>query len=264
MVTPRLRVTTLDAGPFTLPKSDLLYGASGTVTVPSTVAVIEHATHGPILFDTGVNHRVADPEAAEAHWGPGLRAAYGAEGFTRAHAVDAQLERLGYRLADVRYVLYSHLHLDHAGGMTYFPHAVHVAQHDELCHAWWPDRWTARGYAFEDYAGGRNYDFLELSGDTDLFRDGTLTLVRTAGHTPGHQGVILDLDHHGRIALMGDAAHLQQGLDHDVPMLSDWNTQEKMLTYGRLRALSRSGIRVFLSHDPEHFAALPHDGEFWD
>ncbi len=260
----RLRVTTVDAGPFTMPKSGLQHGASGTVTVPSTVAVIEHAAHGLILFDTGVNHRVADPETAEAHWGPGLRTAYGAEGFTRAHAVDAQLERLGYRLDDVRYVVYSHLHLDHAGGMTYFPHAVHVAQHEELRHAWWPDRWTARGYAFNDYAGGRGYDFLELRGDIDLFQDGTLTIVRTVGHTPGHQGVILDLGHHGRIGLMGDAAHLQEGLDRNVPMPSDWNIEEKLLTYGRLRALSRAGIPVFLSHDPGHFADLPHDGDFWD
>ncbi|MCX4477135.1 hypothetical protein OOK44_11815 [Streptomyces cellulosae] len=43
--------------------------------MPSTVAVVEHATHGPIVFRTGVNHHVADPEAAEAHWGPGLREA---------------------------------------------------------------------------------------------------------------------------------------------------------------------------------------------
>ncbi|MFJ6754119.1 MULTISPECIES: N-acyl homoserine lactonase family protein [unclassified Streptomyces] len=260
----RLRVTMVNAGPFTMPKGDLLYGAGGMVTVPSTVAVMEHATHGVVLFDTGINHRVADPEAAEAHWGPGLRAAYGAEGFTRAHAVDAQLERLGYRIADVRYVVYSHLHLDHAGGMTYFPHAVHVVQHEELRHAWWPDRWTARGYAFNDYAGSRDYEFLELRGDMDLFQDGTLTLLHTAGHTPGHQGVVLDLENYGRIGLMGDAAHLQEGLDRNVPMPSDWNIQEKLLSHGRLRALSRAGIPVFLSHDPGHFAALPHDGEFWD
>ncbi|MFF4264532.1 hypothetical protein ACFY7Y_03555 [Streptomyces virginiae] len=42
-MTPRMRVTTVDAGRFTMPRSALLYGASGTVTVPSTVAVIEHA-----------------------------------------------------------------------------------------------------------------------------------------------------------------------------------------------------------------------------
>ncbi|MET9356839.1 N-acyl homoserine lactonase family protein [Streptomyces sp. NPDC006617] len=260
----RLRVTTVDAGPFTMPKGDLMHGATGTVTVPSTVAVIEHAAHGLILFDTGVNHHVADPEAAEAYWGAGLRAAYGAQAFTRQHAIDAQLERLGHRPDDVAYVIYSHLHLDHAGGMSYFPRARHVVQHDELRHAWWPDRWTARGYAFNDYRDTRDYDFLELRGDTDLFLDGTVNVIRTPGHTPGHQGVVLDLDHHERIAFLGDAAHLQEGLDQNVPMTSDWNVQEKLLTYGRIRALGRAGVRTFLSHDPEHFAALPHDGTFWD
>ncbi|MFJ9821083.1 N-acyl homoserine lactonase family protein [Streptomyces sp. NPDC101151] len=257
-------MTVVDAGPFTMPKAALLHGAQGTITVPSTVAVIEHAVHGLILFDTGVNHRVADPEAAEAYWGPGLRSAYGAQGFTREHAIDAQLHRLGHRPDDVRYVIYSHLHLDHAGGMSYFPHAVHVVQHDELRHAWWPDRWTARGYAFNDYRHCRGYDFLELAGDSDLFLDGTVTVLRTTGHTPGHQGVLLNLSNRGRIGLMGDAAHLQEGLEHDVPMLSDWNIQKKLLSYGHLRALGRIGVPVFLSHDPQHFAALPRDGDIWD
>ncbi|WP_164986182.1 N-acyl homoserine lactonase family protein [Streptomyces roseicoloratus] len=258
-----LRVTAVDAGPFTMPKEGLLYGASGMITVPSTVAVIEHPGHGVILFDTGINHRVADPGTADDYWGAGLREEYGAQGFTREHAIDAQLDRLGYRLSDVRYVIYSHLHLDHAGGMSYFPDAVHVVQHDELRHAWWPDRWTARGYAFNDYRDTRSYDFLELTGDADLFLDGTVKVIRTPGHTPGHQGVILDLTHQERIAFMGDAAHLQEGLDGNVPMVSDWNVQEKLLTYGRLRALIRAGIRTYLSHDPTHFAALPHNGTFW-
>ena len=52
------------------------------------------------------------------------------------------------------HVVYSHLHLDHAGGMEHFPAAVHVAQHDELRHAWWPDRWIALGYALADYLPG--------------------------------------------------------------------------------------------------------------
>ncbi|GHE36924.1 hypothetical protein GCM10018771_16640 [Streptomyces cellulosae] len=73
--------------------------------MPSTVAVVEDATHGPILFCSGVNHHVADPEAAEAHWGPGLREAHGAQHFTREHAIDTQLRRLGHRPEDVRYAV---------------------------------------------------------------------------------------------------------------------------------------------------------------
>ncbi|MET9341538.1 N-acyl homoserine lactonase family protein [Nonomuraea sp. NPDC003804] len=261
---PKLRLTTVNAGTFTMPKEGLMYGASGTVTVPSTVVVVEHSTHGLVLFDTGVNHHVADPEAAETYWGPGLRAKYGAEGFTRDDAVDAQLRRLGHRPADVTHVLYSHLHLDHAGGMSYFPHAVHVVQHDELRHAWWPDRWTARGYTVNDYLHCRGYDYLELRGDVDLFLDGTVRLVRTAGHTPGHQAMILDLANQGRVGFMGDAAHLKEALDQDVPQLSDWNVEQKLLTYQHVRALARAGVRVFLSHDPADYAALPHDGDTWD
>ncbi|MEU7900017.1 hypothetical protein AB0B45_45195 [Nonomuraea sp. NPDC049152] len=80
---PKLRLTTVNAGPFTMPKEALVYGATGTITVPSTVAVIEHSAHGLILFDTGVNHRVADPGSGEDYWGPGLRSKYGAEACAR-------------------------------------------------------------------------------------------------------------------------------------------------------------------------------------
>ena len=187
-MTPRVQITVLDAGPFTIDRSGLMHGASGSITVPSTVVLIEHGRHGLILFDTGVNHRIADADHAASHWGAGLREAYGATGFTREHAVDAQLERLGHRCADVTHVLYSHLHIDHAGGMEYFPDAVHVAQHDELRHAWWPDRWTARGYALADYLPGRGFDFLELTGDADLFEDGSLGVILLPGHTPGASG----------------------------------------------------------------------------
>ncbi len=206
----RLRLTVCDAGPLTLDRSDLMVGASGPLTVPSTVVVIEHDRHGLVLFDTGVNHRVADDAGAAEQWGPGLRDRYGASRFTREDAIDAQLERLGYRCADVTTVVYSHLHLDHAGGMEHFPQAVHVLQHDELRHAWWPDRWTARGYALADYLPGRGFDYLELDGDVDLFDDGSLRVVRLSGHTPGSQGLVVDLPQRGRVAFVGDAAHLRE------------------------------------------------------
>ncbi|HEY6743559.1 MAG TPA: N-acyl homoserine lactonase family protein [Lapillicoccus sp.] len=260
----RIRLTAFDAGPFSLDRGDLMVGLSGRATVPSTVVLIEHGRHGLVLFDHGVNHRVADPELAEAHWGPGLRERYGATGFTREHAVDAQLERLGYRCADVTHVVYSHLHIDHAGGMEHFPDAVHVAQHDELRHAWWPDRWTARGYALADYLPGRGFDYLELGGDADLFDDGSLRVVRLPGHTPGSQGLVVDLPQRGRVAFVGDAAHLREQVTADVPQVSDWNAEAKLQSYQRLRGLQRAGVAVFLSHDVDDFTALPTGGNYWD
>jgi N-acyl homoserine lactone hydrolase len=263
-MSPRVRLTVVDAGPFDVDRGVLMHGESGPLTVPSTVVVIEHSALGLVLFDTGVNHRIADPDQAAAHWGPGLREGYGAMGFTREDAVDAQLERLGYRCADVTHVVYSHLHLDHAGGMEHFPTAVHVAQQDELRHAWWPDRWTARGYALADYLPARGFEYLELDGDSDLFDDGSLRVIRLPGHTPGSQGLVVDLPQRGRVAFVGDAAHLHEQVTADVPQLSDWNVEAKLLSYQRLRALQRSGIDTFLSHDVDDFAALPSDGCYWD
>ena len=52
-MTARVRLTVCDAGPFTLDRSDLMVGARGPLTVPSTVVVIEHPSHGLVLFDTG-------------------------------------------------------------------------------------------------------------------------------------------------------------------------------------------------------------------
>ena len=66
----RVRLTVVDAGPLAVDRSDLMQGESGSLTVPSTVVVIDHSQYGLVLFDTGINHRVADPDQAAEHWGP--------------------------------------------------------------------------------------------------------------------------------------------------------------------------------------------------
>ncbi|MGH7082660.1 MAG: hypothetical protein ACREFV_09360, partial [Acetobacteraceae bacterium] len=86
------RLTVLDAGPLEPDRNKLVAFASGRAPVPTTVGVIEHPAHGLVLWDTGINHLVADPERGDDYWGPGLREAFGTHRFTRAHAVDAQLE----------------------------------------------------------------------------------------------------------------------------------------------------------------------------
>lgn len=259
-----VRVTAVDVGPLTLGKGILLSMAQGTITVPTTAWIIEHPQHGPILFDTGVNYHVADPEAAERHWGPGVRAAFGAQGFTRQHAIDEQLKKLGYALSDVKFVIYSHLHLDHAGGMCHFPHATHVVQREELRYAWWPDRWTSAVYCYNDYKECRQFDFLELNADVDLFSDGTIRLIRTPGHTPGHQAMILHLQHRGPLCLAADTSHLKEAYHQFAPMPWDWNTEAMTLSYMQLRVLEQSGIPLYFAHDPDDFASSPRNGEYWD
>ena len=141
---PGLKMSAMNVGPLTCAKNLIVALAPGTIDMPTTAAVIEHPKFGVVVWDTGINDAVADPARADDYWGKGLPAAFGTHNFTRQHAVDKQLEKLGYKPTDVRYVIYSHLHLDHAGGMSYFPNAVHVVQRDEIRYALWPDQWTGR------------------------------------------------------------------------------------------------------------------------
>ena len=92
-----LSLTVVNAGPLNPDKNKLIaFASAGTVAVPTTVGIIEHPRHGLILWDTGINDAVADPDRGEAYWGPGIREAFGAQALTRDHAIDAQLRRLGF------------------------------------------------------------------------------------------------------------------------------------------------------------------------
>ena len=261
---PGLRLTAVNAGPISCAKSNLVAFAPGTIEAPTTVGIIEHPRHGLILWDTGMNDAVADPERGEAYWGPGLRDAFGTHAFTRDHAVDRQVQRLGHSLDDVRYVVYSHLHLDHAGGMSYFPKAIHVMQREEVRYALWPDPWTRPVYCQNDFRDIRKLEILEIEGDFDLFQDGTIRLVKTPGHTPGHQALLLDLPNRGRVCLGADVGHQRDGYENMVPMPWDWSTSAMSMTRMRMRQLERSGVPVFLCHEAGDFAKLPSGGEFWD
>ena len=248
-----LRLTAVDAGPLRPDKNKLVAFAAGTVAIPTTVGIIEHPKGGLVLWDTGINDAVADPDRGEAYWGPGIRDAFGAHGFTREHAIDAQLERLGMRPADVRYVVYSHLHLDHAGGMSYFPNAIHIGQRDEFRYAMWPDPWNRPVYCPNDFRDIRGLDIMEIDGDFDLFADGTMRLVKTPGHTPGHQSLVVD----GTYVLVGDACYCRLALDSDTLPPSAFDHARQREGFAWLRAQEAMGRRLMFSHDLAQWESLP-------
>lgn len=259
-----MRMSAMNVGPLRCDKNLLVAFASGQVDIPTTAAVVEHHKHGIVLWDTGINDAIADPDRADDYWGANVRAAFGPHDFRREHVIDAQLDALGIRTKDVRYVLYSHLHLDHAGGMCYFPGATHVVQREEIRYALWPDAWTRPVYCQNDFRNIRQLNILEVDGDFDLFADGTIRLLKTPGHTIGHQSLVVDLPNRGRICLGADVGHQRDGFETITPMPWDWSVEAMSNTRKRMQQLERSGIPLFLCHDAGDFARLPSNGDFWD
>ena len=92
---------------------------SPLIDIPCPSFLIEH-NRGLVLFDTGVSPRgLADPD----HYFPDLVRQLKFE-CRPDLGVDAQIRGLGYQLEHVKYVIPSHLHFDHAGGLFLFPHAT--------------------------------------------------------------------------------------------------------------------------------------------
>lgn len=218
---------------------------------------------GTLLFDTGETVRATDP--ARYATDPVLRVLQRV-GFLRyairpgEDAAD-QLAARGVEPDDVRWVVLSHLHLDHVGGLRHFPDAEVLVARTELevqsgphrrgsLPSDWP-RWFDP--TLVDYADGGVGEF---DASHDLTGDGTMRLLPTPGHSPGHQSLLVTRsdreDHAARpLLLAGDATFSQdQLLSGGIPGISDHLGQARS-SARRLRHLVDHLDAVYLpAHDP--------------
>ena len=166
------------SGALTIGKGNLVNNAPNepTIQVPVGFFVIRHPK-GNVLFDTGNNDKIIkDP----TYWGASFTALKPVN--TPDVAIDTQLQKIGLKPDDIKYVVPSHLHLDHGGNVGKFPNSTIVVQRDEILNAFWPKAGTGGPYMIGDVLPLRspNTDYpnaqkmLQLEGDLDLFGDGTI------------------------------------------------------------------------------------------
>ena len=193
-----LKLYAFSSGALTIGKGALLNTASMTdiIQVPVGFYVIKHPK-GNVLFDTGNNDKIiSDP----TYWGPFIK------GLTPERgpdvAIDTQLKKIGLTPDDIKYVAVGHMHLDHGGNVCKFPKATLLVQRDEMKNAAWPEPGTAGPYIPGDVACLRSdlgtplankYKMEQLTGDLDVFGDGSVVIKSWAGHTPGSQMAIVRL-----------------------------------------------------------------------
>jgi hypothetical protein len=78
------------------------------------------------------------------------------------------------------------------------------------------------------------------------------------------QVLFVTLPHRGRFMLGGDIAHLRDQFEAMIPMPWDWSISEMSASRARIKQLERSGVPLYLCHEPGEFAALPGKGNYWD
>src|SRR5437879_12117982 len=154
--------------------------------------LIRHAK-GLLLWDTGI------PDAVAA-MPDGMVVANGAITQRRTKTLAAQLVAIGVRPADIAYVAVSHTHGDHVGNLALFPSSTILIQGTEY-------EWAMTQPVKPAFAATQPIE--KLTGDRDVFGDGSVMILSTPGHTPGHQSLLVVLAKSGPVLLAGDAGHLR-------------------------------------------------------
>ena len=190
-------------------------------------------------------------------------------------AIDVQLQKIGLKPDDIKYVVVSHLHLDHGGNVGKFPNSTIVVQKYEIQNAFWPKPGTGGPYIIGDVMPLRspNTDYpnavkmMQLDGDLDLFGDGTLVVKRWVAHTPGSQMMTVRLKNSGLIILTGDNVYFRENVEKSIP-------PNIVLAYNpsgyphRLRMdpheMANEKADFFTAHDPDAFKAMKKAPEFYD
>lgn len=233
-------------------------GIGEKIITPVPVFLITHP-EGNVLFDTGMDINVI--EKPEETWGPA--SAVFSPIMKEGEDVVSQLEKLGYEPGDIKCVVNSHLHLDHAGGNRHFPNAEFLVQKEELRVAFWPEIYQRATYLRTDFDYPLNYR--ELEGDYDIFGDGKLIITPTPGHTQGHQSLIVDLENSGKFVLTGDSVYLKENLDQFVLPAILWSPDETIRSVKKLQYLrDKKGAFIVLGHDPESWEELRKAPEYYD
>ncbi|MET4037294.1 N-acyl homoserine lactone hydrolase [Bradyrhizobium sp. JR7.2] len=211
--------------------------------------LIKHSSKGWFLWDTGIADAVAampnglvptDPKAVT---------------WRRPKTLAAQLEQLGLKPDDVKAMAVSHTHPDHTGNVELFPQATLYVQKAEY-----------------DWPGANNEPRFKpshpvelLAGDKDVFGDGSLTILSTPGHTPGHQSLLVKLPKTGAVVLSGDAVHFKDNWDNRrVPSMNANKDQSAASMQKIADTLDKEKAQLWINHDKAQRDGQKMAPEFYD
>ncbi len=169
-----------------------------------------------------------------------------------------QLAQLQLKPEQVKFVGISHYHPDHTGQVASFPQAtllIGKGDWDVLSSAKPPG--NAPTAPFAHWLGGAGkVDPQPL--DKDVFGDGTVVMLATPGHTPGHHSLLVRLREMGPVLITGDLAHFRENYDSfGVPPFNTGRA-ETLASLDRFKKMAANlKATVIIQHDGRDVAKLP-------
>ena len=209
--------------------------------------VVDHAK-GQLLWDAGLPSEVA---AAE---GWVVRPDGLANTLDETLASQMQRMSLGFDMDTLEYVAFSHIHWDHVGASNDVTSGTWLVQQGDYDAAHAEGNMSVPAVQPELLVGIKERPTQVLSGDHDVFGDGTVQLIAADGHTPGHQVLFVDLAETGPVVLSGDLYHFQFSRVNRVVPLFNVDAERTLQSMDKVEALvTMMGADFWLQHDASLF-----------
>ncbi len=204
-----------------------------------------HHKQGYMLWDTGVPDDLFDKD----------QPAPGPIPWRRSKTLAAQMAGIGVRPADIKFIGISHTHGDHVGNVELFPAATVLIQKAEY-------DWASASVT-KPFSAAHPVEKLE--GEKDVFGDGSVRVVPTPGHTPGHESLMVDLPKTGWILLSGDVAHFQDNFDNRRVPGGNTDKSASVASMEHVaELLAKYHAQFWINHDAKQAASIRHAPEFYE
>jgi N-acyl homoserine lactone hydrolase len=163
-----------------------------------------------------------------------------------------QLAEIGLKPRDITHVAISHTHGDHIGNAGLFSSATILMQQAE--YSWinspnGPNDNVNQLMALARQLLGTPKKLQLIDGAADVFGDGSVTLVPTPGHTPGHQSLLVHLKNFGFVILSGDVVHSEENFERNIVPSLNTNKQDSLASMEKIRQLIATyKATLFINH----------------
>ncbi|HBR68399.1 MAG TPA: MBL fold metallo-hydrolase [Rhodospirillaceae bacterium] len=249
------RLYTLDCGKIKVLDANIMDDTdsyAGPLELVASCYVIQHG-NDYMLWDAGFNLEAIKGVKDTDMFQPKIE-----------KTIEQAIAVIGLKPSDIKKIGISHNHFDHIGQANVFKDAellIGAADYDML---FAPDAKPDADLHPEflsEWADGQNVQ--KLTGDHDVYGDGSVVILSMPGHTPGHQALMVKLKNVGTVVLSGDLYHFKENYKHG--RISDLNTsrEQTLASFKRMDEILReNSAQLVIQHDPEHFARMKQPPEY--
>ena len=169
-----------------------------------------------------------------------------------------QIAQLGVKPEQITFVGISHYHADHTGQVASFPKAMLLIGQGDWNALTVPKPAEGVNFApFEGWIKGEN-KVTPVPTDKDVFGDGSVIMLYTPGHTPGHHSLLVKLPQTGNVLLSGDLMHFRENYDTNGVPAFNTDRSQTLASLDRVKKIvAGSKATVIIQHHARDVDKLP-------